>query len=232
MKRLWYTLIFYSAMACGIAHAGQLTVAITGDGYTNDTQFQMDAALVQQTIMGMAPYNARPQDLKWVIVPNTTTDLGCQVGWLSRILSCNLSAVTTYVSNYTLYNKIIVLVNTPTYGGQGGSTATVCYNGDPRVCAHEFGHTLAGLLDEYVLYGTGTVAERLNKNCYMSTNDSTHYPYVGCNYANWSRAHPTCLMKELSANTFCPICQGLINQAIDSYVAPAPVVVKKGKGRH
>ena len=56
-------------------------------------------------------------------------------------------------ANETPFDQIIVLVNSPEYGGQGSSIATFSLNENaPELIFHELGHAIALLADEYRQY--------------------------------------------------------------------------------
>ncbi len=57
---------------------------------------------------------------------------------------------TVLANNIPAYDLVVILVNTPYYGGSGGEFATATTNSDSRdVAIHEIGHSFVGLGDEY-----------------------------------------------------------------------------------
>lgn len=73
---------------------------------------------------------------------------------MDRLLTADSAkCAATAARHLPEYGQIIVLVNTPRYGGSGGYIS-VSYNGgsSPQMNVHEVGHSFAGLADEYT-YG-------------------------------------------------------------------------------
>ncbi|HSG99680.1 MAG TPA: M64 family metallopeptidase, partial [candidate division Zixibacteria bacterium] len=55
-----------------------------------------------------------------------------------------------------LWDEIVILVNSTKYGGTGGSVSVISMSATaPWVAIHEYGHTFAGLADEYAYDGSG-----------------------------------------------------------------------------
>ncbi len=72
-----------------------------------------------------------------------------------RLLVCNdLTATTVAVSQLPEVKAILVVVNSPIYGGSGGSVGTYSLaQGASEIALHELGHTVFLLADEYSYYG-------------------------------------------------------------------------------
>lgn len=210
-----------------------LDVAIVGDNYT-----QTDLALFHQNVdkviahmMTYEPYKTRASQILFHRVENTSVDLLCKYSTsTARLLTCNGTSVTNFVNNAGApYDKIIVLVKSSTYGGSGGNIS-VSYNGTsmPYITVHEFGHSLASLLDEYNLYTTnGTINNTTYANCYAGTppnalwSDLTGVTYAkGCKYPNWYRSSPCSIMQSLSCRYFNEVSKQAINAKLDFYAGP------------
>ena len=151
------------------------------------------------------------------------------------VASANTTLINSIATtNVPQYDYISVLVNSPYYGGSGG---TILYSTmDPsatEVFVHEFGHTFGGLQDEYD-YGypassctAGTtqmvnVSQRKDSNVVWKKwlkRPLTTYPtapltncndigiYTGAKYcaANWYRPKCYCKMRVLGY-PFCEVC--------------------------
>ncbi len=74
----------------------------------------------------------------------------CAVPSAHRNLQVNVAKVLTAAAAYPDWDEILAVVNDPTYGGSGGTVATVSRNRYAAdVVRHEFGHSFTGLTDEY-----------------------------------------------------------------------------------
>jgi hypothetical protein len=139
------------------------------------------------------------------------------------------AAATQLAQGKTVSNAdvTVIIANTSEYAGcaiPSQSLITQSANSDAsRVLAHELGHALFKLADEYE-YGTCSntdginVASNLNALPWQQMVNTTQIPttsggsdtvgaFEGANYCKtgeW-RPSPTCLMKEL-ASPFCPVC--------------------------
>ena len=137
--------------------------------------------------------------------------------------------------NLPQYDHVIILVNSPYYGGSGGIYATAStHTLSAEVTLHEFGHSFANLADEYYA-GDSYAGEQVNmtqetdpvkvrwKN-WIGTNGVGIYQHCcNGNSALWYRPHQNCKMRTLNA-PFCPVCtQAIIEKmhqlvsSIDSY---------------
>jgi len=148
---------------------------------------------------------------------------------------------------------VLVVANEGGYGGcQRGGRLYITSGDDWDVVAHEYGHGIAGLFDEYSVGGTYTDAPVNIKNCSTVLdrkgvswrpfiNADTPLPsdllatadpnltvgmFTGCNYATKGIYRPVreCRMKSNTPH-FCPVCLGLMKSAVASYAAAAPAPV-------
>jgi len=210
---------------------GTLDVTFVGDNYTaaDVALFSQDVDRAITHMLTYEPYTSRTSQILFHSVDNTTVDLGCvHDATMDRLIVCNNATVVSVVNDAGApYDKIIVLVNDPNYGGSGGAI-TVSYNGgyEPQVTVHEFGHTLGALLDEYNLYSTnGTTDSLTYANCYAGTPPDTTWTgvvasadyAVGCKYPNWYRSSPCSIMLTLSCPYYNLVSQQLLNQKIDVF---------------
>ncbi len=131
-----------------------------------------------------------------------------------------------------LYDQVFVLVNSPFYGGAGGSFAVASTNNAAKeVIVHEMGHSFAKLADEYGGNGGG-LSPRESDNSTAETNrddikwknwieNSTPIPtpavsangsvvglFEGAVYTNndWYRPMLNCKMRSLGKK-FCAVCK-------------------------
>ncbi|MCQ4164991.1 M64 family metallopeptidase [Tahibacter harae] len=69
---------------------------------------------------------------------------------IHRTLFANSSKVFAAAVGFPDWDKILVTVNDPVYGGAGGSFAVLSAHAlAPSIVIHEFGHSFTGLADEY-----------------------------------------------------------------------------------
>lgn len=230
------------ALATRVVGAGdsqeRLDLLFLGDGYTAAEQgkFEADVETMVDHLLSIEPYaayadlfnawryfqpSAEPgaDHPEWAtpISRDTTYDCAYDCGGTDRLICCNGSAVHTAASQALPgTDGIMVLVNDTTYGGSGGSTFGTTYTGNlgPEVMAHEMGHSLLGLWDEYSYGGTWTWAG--GPNCDPDPAVPTWSHWVGsegvgaqtpCSYDNLHRpTSASCMMNQLR-DLYCPVCR-------------------------
>lgn len=152
---------------------------------------------------------------------------------IHRLLVANNSPALNNVlmTNLPFYDQALVICNSTEYGGSGGPIAVTSI--DPsafEIAIHEFGHSFAGLSDEY---WAGEVYARENYNMTKETNpaqvrwDEWHgefgigiYQYCcGGTSNSWYRPHQNCKMRVLGA-PFCAVCRQRIIDRIYELVQP------------
>jgi hypothetical protein len=166
-------------------------------------------------------------------------------GGTHRLLYCTNTAAIAQVLNVNTpwYDKAMILVNSPYYGGSGGNYPTASTNASSaEIMIHEFGHSFAGLADEYGGASCTMVSEKPNVtqqtnpalikwNAWISngvpiptpsnTNCSTNGLYNGANYCNsgWYRPSCDCKMRTLNV-PFCDVCMQEYVIRFHGYVNP------------
>lgn len=213
--------------------AERLDLLILGDGYAAEDQDRFAAdvdALVDYLHANVEPY-ARYADLLniWrvdlvsgdsgVDHPSVSRDtaLGCAYDCfgVDRLVCCFESTVLATVdAALPDADGVLVLINDPEYGGSGGFTYATAYNGTDglQVAAHELGHTLVGLWDEY---NYGVNGEGDGPNC--SSDPDGHWDaWIGtrgvgafpeCSFSNLVRpTDDACMMRTLR-DGYCPVCR-------------------------
>ena len=129
------------------------------------------------------------------------------------------------------YDQIVMLVNSPHYGGSGGPIATASTNSSSNeIAIHEMGHSFVGLKDEYYA-GDQFAAEGINmtqetdpslvrwKNWYGDQGVGIYQYCCGGNSAMWYRPHQDCKMRALG-KPFCAVCVEGIIEEIHDRVSP------------
>ena len=147
-------------------------IAFLAEGYTDKEmdKFINDARIATDAIFAHEPFKKYQDRFQVIAVKSTSEDSGTSVPskgiWKKTALGSNFD--TFYSERYlttlnlsrvhdclagTPYEHIIILVNTDVYGGGGilnfynlSSTGHKAYK---PVIVHEFGHSFAGLADEY-----------------------------------------------------------------------------------
>ena len=89
---------------------------------------------------------------------NTGLDAYFNCNDIPRLLCVNQSKVNYIVAKeFPQFDKVLVIVNSLTYGGAGGNYATASINpSGKQIAIHELGHSFAGLADEYEYGKTDT----------------------------------------------------------------------------
>ncbi len=82
---------------------------------------------------------------------NTGLDAYFNCNNIQRLLCINQSKVNYIVGkHFPQFDKVLVIVNSKSYGGAGGNYATASINPyGKQIAIHELGHSFAGLADEY-----------------------------------------------------------------------------------
>ncbi|MCZ2100019.1 MAG: T9SS type A sorting domain-containing protein [Chitinophagales bacterium] len=139
--------------------------------------------------------------------------------------------VQVLASNFPNYDQVIILVNSPYYGGSGGTYATLTTDkNSAEVAIHEIGHSFAKLTDEY---WAGDIYAREGANMTKETdpdkvkwrnwmgNDGIGiYQHCCGDVASmWYRPHQNCKMRVLNT-PFCNVCVETIIERIHVLVNP------------
>ncbi len=233
-------------------------IAYLAEGYTPDEMdtFLSDAKEAMEALMAHEPFKSAREKFNIIAVQAPSAESGTSEPangiWKDTALSSHFD--TFYSDRYlttlnlkdmhdllagTPYEHIIVLVNTEKYGGGGilnsyNLSMTHHLKFKP-VVVHEFGHSFAGLADEYAydyeeipMYPAGI--EPWEKNITrkvdfgskwkdMMGSDSEIGLYEGAGYSLsgiW-RAYPDCRMRTNENPEFCPVCQRALRDVIDFY---------------
>ncbi len=150
----------------------KIDVAVVAEGYTADEaeKFYEHAKVAVDAILSHAPFDRYRDRFNFVAVALESEDSGVSVPreglWLDTAVGSNYD--TFYMDRYLTtscvsmmhdrlcgipYEHIVILANTDTYGGGGifnSYTLTTALHPDFKpVVVHEFGHSFAGLADEY-----------------------------------------------------------------------------------
>jgi hypothetical protein len=157
-------------------------LVIVSEGYraTETAQFHTDALNFANTLFATAPFDTLQGAINVHRLDVTSTDSGaddptgcggtgatpatffdasfCTSGIRRLLVVDNASVIATVTANVPTWNMILVLVNSPIYGGSGGAVAVFSKAASANeIGLHEMGHTAFGLADEYEYWaGCGT----------------------------------------------------------------------------
>lgn len=134
----------------------------------------------------------------------------------------------------TAFRHVIVLVNSEVYGGSGFYNFYACVTSQNKyskeVLLHEFGHSFAGLGDEYeggVTYDT-TEINKQNKYPNLATADKIEAKWgkidavEGGGYCSKGvfRPYEHCRMHALNDRFYCPCCKKIVRETIIRQTEP------------
>jgi len=235
----------------------KIDVAIVAEGYTAEESemFYNDARIAMDAILAHEPFGQYKDRFNFVAVALESNDSGVSVPgegeWKDTALKAHFN--TFYMDRYltTLrlknmhdrlcgipYEHIVILANTDTYGGGGiynSYTLTTAHHPAFKpVVVHEFGHSFAGLADEY--YYDDQYVEYYYPDCEpWEQNITTLFDFEskwkdmldaceaqlleGAGYQSKGvyRGSEDCRMHTNKAEAFCPVCQRAIGRIIEFY---------------
>ena len=238
----------------------KIDVVIVAEGYTAEEMdmFYADAQVAMEAILKHEPFGQYKDRFNFVAVALESQDSGVSVPgegeWKNTALKAHFN--TFYMDRYltTLrlknmhdrlcgvpYEHIVILANTDTYGGGGiynSYTLTTAHHPAFKpVVVHEFGHSFAGLADEYYYddqyveyYYPGiepweqnitTLADFDSKWKDMLDKGEAEL-HEGAGYQSKGVYRPAvdCRMHTNRAENFCPVCQRALGRMIEFYSYP------------
>ena len=244
-------------------------IAFVAEGYMEDEMedYLADAHKAVESIFGHEPFKSLRDRFSIIAVRSPSAESGASIPskeiWRDTALGSHFD--TFYSERYlttlhlrklhdllagTPYEHIIVLVNTPHYGGGGIlNSYNLSMTKHPAyvpVVTHEFGHSFAGLADEYAyeaeqipMYPTDVEPWEQNITTLkefsakwadllpaevsaIPTPEECNYPvgvYEGAGYSLKGVYRPSmdCRMRTNSNPEFCPVCQRAIREVINFY---------------
>ena len=234
-----------------------IDVVVVAEGYTSaemDT-FYADAQEAVNALLSHEPFGTYKDRFNFVAVALESQDSGVSVPgqgeWKNTALKAHFD--TFYMDRYltTLrlknmhdklcgipYEHIIILANTDTYGGGGiynSYTLTTAHHPAFKpVVVHEFGHSFAGLADEYFYddqyveyYYPGiepweqnitTLADFESKwKDMLDAGQAELLEGAGYQSKGVYRPADDCRMRTYRPDHFCPVCQRAISRIIEFY---------------
>lgn len=235
-----------------------IDVAIVAEGYTGSEmeRFFSEAREAMESILRHEPFRSMKNRFNFVAVPAVSKSSDVSVPHLNQWHETALhsSFDTFYMERYLTtthirdmhdilsavpYEHVIILANSATYGGGGiynsYTIATTRGRDWAQVIPHEFGHSFAGLGDEYYYDDMYTPYyhpdfEPWEQNITTKCNFSSKWEdmigktpgvglYEGGGYQSKGVWRPCedCRMKTNKAKDFCPVCQRAIERMIRFY---------------
>jgi hypothetical protein len=236
----------------------KIDVAIVAEGYTAEEaeQFYKDAQVAVEAILAHEPFGTYKDRFNFVAIALESKESGVSVPgegeWKDTALKAHFNTfyMDCYLTTLRLknlhdklagipYEHIIILANTDTYGGGGiynSYTLTTAHHPAFKpVVVHEFGHSFAGLGDEYYYDDMYTEyyypeAEPWEQNITtLKDFDSKWKDMLDAGQAEllegggyqskgvW-RPAKDCRMHTNKAEAFCPVCQRAISRLIEFYI--------------
>ena len=241
----------------------KVDLLFVAEGYTAQQmdKFHRDCRKFMEYLFSMEPYKSRMDDFNVmavdVVSPEQGTDIPDQGIWKHTALNSHF--YTFYIDRYLTvtdymaiadnvagvpFDALFIVVNEEKYGGGGiynsYALGTAGNELSYQVFVHEFGHSFAGLGDEYF------TSEAAYENFYISDiepwepNITTMADFAGkwkdmMDSGKWDevqvgihegagymakgvyRSREDCRMRTNTAPDFCPVCQRAINRMIDYY---------------
>lgn len=238
-----------------------IDVAILAEGYTKEEMelFLKDAKIACESLFAHEPFRSMKDRFNIVAVESPSKDSGVSAPkngiWKNTAFSSHFDSFYSdrYLTSSNLtdihnslagipYEHIIILANTEQYGGGGiynSFTLTTAHHEHFRpVVVHEFGHSFAGLADEYYydkdlfngIYPFDV--EPWEQNITTRVNFPAKWKDMvekgaaklieggGYSSKNIYRGAEDCRMKTNTCPGFCPVCQRAIKRMIDFYTLP------------
>jgi hypothetical protein len=258
------------------ADGEKLTFVVLGDGYAQADQSKFADDVDRLVVKGVfghdfyksnyAAFNVYRIDLvskdSGVSHLDETRDTALKVIYSGDWNRCWLEEssetdqlIVNAIAGVSKIDFVLVIANEGGYGGcQRGGRLYITAGDEWDVVAHEYGHGIAGLYDEYSVSGTYTAPPINVKNCStvkdrkgvswsrlidattpvptdsLTTLDPNRTVglFTGCDYAENGIYRPVqnCRMKT-NTPAFCPVCLGLMSRAVARYLPPPP-----GNGGH
>lgn len=233
-------------------------IAYLAEGYTEAEMptFLEDCRTATEALFQHEPFRSARNRFNIIAVKSPSQDSGTSEpgkgDWRNTALHSHFN--TFYSDRYlttlhlkdlhdwlagTPYEHIIVLVNTATYGGGGilnsYNLAMAHHPAFKPVVVHEFGHSFAGLADEYAyeseqipMYphdvepwedNVTTKVDFHNKweNLIGKVKGVGLYEGAGYSLKGVYRGCEDCRMRSNNTPEFCPVCQQALRRVIDFY---------------
>lgn len=232
----------------------KIDVAIIAEGYTTKEigKFYKDAGIAVSNLLAHEPFKSMQDRFNITAVATVSEDSGVSVPrenvWKNTALNSNFDTFysdryLTTLSQFKMhdalaglpYETIIILANSDVYGGGGiyglYTIASTGHGKSGPVVVHEFGHSFAGLADEYAYDGTPGAdqtfaVEPWQKNVTAKVDFASKWKDLyeqgvvglveGAAYQpkGYWRPCEDCRMRTNESPEFCPVCRRAIVETI------------------
>jgi len=197
-------------------------------GYEDKEDFSADVDYyIENIFMKIYPFKAKINKLNFYL-RDMFVDLGCSVGsWIKgnefKVKQLASNCPNDYIIVLVERNKIIDLFN-PVRSSVISNMAKINTADNKLVLAHELGHLIADLADEYVdeSHYRGIFYEENFVNC--DTEECSEWARVygtgcfkGCSLKDYYRPTEESIMRSFRTSLFGPVNQNEITKAIDAY---------------
>lgn len=233
-------------------------LAFVAEGYRKEEMpiFIQDAKVAIEALFSHEPFKSTRDRFNIIAVESVSLESGTSEPgkgiWKNTVLGSNFD--TNYSERYlttlklkqlhnvlagTPYEHILILVNSERYGGGGVLNSYVLSTTHNKwyrpVVVHEFGHSFAGLADEYAyeeeqinMYPRdvepweANITTKVNfhgkwENMIGKISKAGLYEGAGYALKGVYRGFPDCRMRTNENPEFCPACQKAILEVIDFY---------------
>ncbi len=250
--------------------AKRINVAFVAEGYAQHEMdvFRADVHTAVEALFAHEPFKGMRDVFNMIAVEAPSAESGTSEPgkgvWKNTALHSHFNTFYSdrYLTTLNLkdlhdilaglpYEHIIVLVNSDKYGGGGilnsYNLSATHFNTYEKVIVHEFGHSFAGLADEYAYENEQIPSyphdiEPWERNITTLTNFESKWKslidrgtavptplnkdmpnragvYEGAGYSlsGVYRAFQDCRMRSNNTPEFCPVCQKAIQEVIDFY---------------
>ena len=239
--------------------ANCIHIAYVAEGYQEQEMpvFLQDVNTAVEALFSHEPFKKLRDRFHIVAVKSPSKDSGTSIPhkgiWLDTALGSHFDTFYSdrYLTTLNLkrlhdvlagipYEHIVVLVNTDNYGGGGilnsYNLSMTHHRSYKSVVVHEFGHSFAGLADEYAyeyeqipMYpkdtepwepNITTLKDFYNKWKDMQAEGAGLHEGAGYSLNGVYRAYPNCRMRTNEHPVFCPVCQRAIERLVRFYTDP------------
>lgn len=206
---------------------------IMGDGYrtTELPQFAADAQQFIDFLMSTPPFDRNCSAFNFWRVDVSSTDSGaddpttcggtgatpatyfdatfCSDGVIRRLLGVN-NGTATNVANAQVpqWDQVLIIVNSSTYGGSGGTVGVTSVSGTwENIAVHEFGHSGFQLADEYDYYsGCGSGETGRDNHPAAEPSEANVTVNTDRNTVKWSALIDAATPVPTTQNADCTMC--------------------------
>lgn len=206
----------------------KMDVVFLAYGYEDKEDFDADVDYyIDKIFMKIEPFKAKINKLNFYLI-DLFVDLGCSIGsWIKcsefKVKQLASNCPNDYIIVLVERNKIIDFLN-PVRSSVTSNIAKINTADNRLVLAHELGHLLANLADEYVdeshykdIFNEEDYANCDTKECSEWSRVYGTGCFKGCSLGNYYRATEESVMRSFRTSLFGPVNRNEIAEIIDVY---------------